>query len=69
MKELIEALNIFLKYTDMSHPFHCEHDILTVDYDKNVLCMTKEDVDRLDELGFFWNDNEGHFNSWKYGSC
>lgn len=54
MKELIEALQIMLRYfkdADEKFPTHCEHDILYVwgvDFDKIPL----EDVLRLYELGF-----------------
>jgi hypothetical protein len=54
MKELIEALQIMLRYfknADEKFPTHCEHDILYVwgvDFDKIPL----DDVLRLYELGF-----------------
>jgi hypothetical protein len=70
MKDLIEALQIFLKYGDPSYPTHCEHDTLTIcgiDPDK----VSEEDKARLDELGFFVSDDQGDnmFMSYKYGSA
>ncbi len=72
MKDFIEALTIFLKYGDLSYPTHCEHDELTISGHDGVYHkdrMTAEDVTRLDELGFFWSDEEEYFKSFKYGSC
>lgn len=73
MKDLIEALNIFLKYGDVKYPFHCEHDVLYVKYDSSI--VSEEDKKRLDELGFFCVDDDGEllesngFASYRYGSC
>lgn len=69
MKELIEALQIMNKYYDGSGPTHCEHDILTicgVDPEK----VSKVDIERLDDLGFFVGDEYGEsaFHSFKFGS-
>ncbi len=30
MRDLIKALQIFLKYNDVTYPTHCEHDELTI---------------------------------------
>lgn len=50
MKELIEALQILLKYGDVKYPFQCEHDTLhIVGYDPEKI--SKEDRIRLGELG------------------
>jgi len=67
MEDLIKALQIFLKYGNKAYPFHCEHDVLTVDYDPEV--FSKKDIVDLDELGFFIDEEEGNFRSYKYGSC
>ena len=67
MKDLIEALNILLKYGDEKNPTWCEHDVLhIVGYDNVV---SDEDIDRLDSLGFFWSEEDDSFYSFKYGSC
>ena len=70
LTELIEA--IFLKYQGSSD-FHCEHDVFMyygLD-DEKIENMDKEDIERLDKLGFFLSDSDGerHFRSFKYGSC
>lgn len=71
MKDLIEALTIFLKYGDPYAPTHCEHDVLHVDIDPTLV----SDVDkvRLDELSFMpgdeGSDHEGGFYSFRFGSC
>ena len=67
MNELIEALQIFAKYTDTKWPTHCEHDVLWicgVEPDK----VTEEDKKRLDELGFFI-DEDNYFKSFHFGSA
>ena len=71
MKDLIESLNILLKYAnDSQWPTHCEHDILYIgcgidDLEK----ISKEDIEKLDELGFFWDEESDGFASYRYGSC
>jgi len=68
MTDLLEAIQIFLKYGNPSHPFHCEHDILTVDIDPDL--VSEQDMNRLDDLGFFVStEHDGMFSSYKYGSC
>ena len=68
MEKLIQALQIFLKYNNPTHPTHCEHDVLM------VVGITEEEVsdedkDKLDELGFFWNSEYDCWASYKFGSA
>lgn len=68
MKELIEALQIFLKYKDEKRPTHCEHDTLY------IMGVTKEEVSkedflRLNQLGFIYSDSEHAWISFRYGSA
>ena len=65
MKEFIEALTIFMKYNDCDSPFSCEHDILYVTCIDPEL-VSKEDDKKLDELGFFVEDDV--YVSYRYGS-
>ena len=70
MKDLIKALQIFLKYCDPDNkwPTHCEHDelwIISVD-PKDV---SEEDKIQLEELGFFEDDVEDCFKSFRFGSA
>lgn len=68
MKDLIEALNIFLKYGNQKWPTHCEHDVLQVcGYSKEKISL--EDRTKLESLGFFWDDEFDCWTSFKYGSC
>jgi DNA-binding protein YbaB len=67
MKDLIEALQIFLKYGNPDYPTHCEHDVMTVDINPEL--VSEEDKKVLDELGFFAENEEGCFKSFKFGSC
>ncbi len=68
MKDLIEALKIFEKYIgDKIYPTWAEHDEFGVCCDKEN--MSEEDIKKLDELGFFYNEEYECFVSYKYGSC
>lgn len=68
MKNLIEALNIFLKYGDESNPTHCEHDVLwIVGYTEEQI--SEEDTARLKELGFFFSSSDQGWQSYRYGSA
>jgi len=69
MKDLIAALTILLKYGNPDHPTHCEHDIMYV-CGINPEDVSAEDIKKLDELGFFVNEDfEDSFKSFRYGSC
>jgi len=66
MRNLIEALTIFLKYGDPSYPTHCEHDELWIcGYDD--VEFSPEDKQKLEFLGFF-NYGDG-WESFRYGSA
>jgi len=68
MKELIEALQIFLKYGNSPYPTNCSHDVLAImDITKEQISET--DISRLNELGFFWSDKDHCFFSFKFGSA
>jgi hypothetical protein len=69
MKDLIEALTIFLKYKNVRNPTHCEHDVLhVVDVTKEE--VSAEDAARLKELGFLWStENDGCWVSFRFGSA
>lgn len=68
MKDLIEALTIFLKYGDPHCPTHCEHDVLTI-CGINPTGVSDEDKKRLGGLGFFVEETEECFQSFRFGSC
>lgn len=65
MSDLIEALQVFLKYGNPSYPTHCEHDVFTVCIDPKV--VSKEDKAKLYQLGFFEKDND--FQSFRFGAA
>lgn len=65
MKDLIEALTIFMKYDDDDN-VHCEHDELYICIDPEI--VSDEDKIRLDQLSFRPND-VGGFSSYRFGSC
>jgi hypothetical protein len=71
MKDLIEALTIFMKYLEDENDFSptgCEHDVLyimSVGEDE----VSQADCMRLDELGFFWNNEYDCWASFRFGSA
>ena len=67
--DLAEAIPLLAKHATGSFPFHCEHDELTVMSDPEQ--YTPEELARLDELGFFVDDEYGGicFKSFRYGSA
>lgn len=67
MKDLIEALQIFSKYTTAPWPTHCEHDVMYVNVP--VEKVSDEDKARLDELDFFPDGDDEIFMSFRFGSC
>jgi len=67
MEDLIKALQIFLKYGNPDYPTNCSHDCLWVDIDHEK--VSKEDIKKLEELGFSIDDENDGFYSFKYGSC
>jgi len=67
MSNLIKALQIFLKYGDEEWPTNCSHDEFAVMIDPAI--VSDEDIVLLDDLGFFPEDGEDWFVSYKYGSC
>lgn len=68
MRNLIEALQIFLKYGNPSHPTHCEHDEMTI-CGINPKKVSQEDKDLLYDLGFFEDEGDKRFKSFRYGSA
>ena len=67
MKDLIEALNIFLKYDNPKYPTHCEHDELTICVSPAL--VSAEDIVILREKGFLAVETEDCFKSFRYGSA
>jgi hypothetical protein len=65
MKDLIEALTIFMKYDDGDN-VSCDHDELFICIDPSE--VSEEDLKRLEELSFEPNDVDG-FSSHRFGSC
>lgn len=68
MKDLIQALTIFSKYTDTQRPTHCEHDTLMV-VDIEFDQISPEDSAILNSLGFFWSDEDGAWESHRFGNA
>lgn len=67
MDKLIEALQIFLKYDNPEFPTHCEHDVMYVSIEYDL--VSEDDKEKLDELGFFPCDETGFFKSYRFGSA
>lgn len=68
MKNLIAALNIFLKYKDSDFPTHCEHDVLWICGYKGIE-FSEEDRIELKKLGFFEDEGDDCWKSYRYGSA
>lgn len=68
MEQLIQALQIFLKYGNPNNPTHCEHDEMTI-CGISPEDVSDEDKKKLDELGFFVSDSDNCFRSFKFGSA
>lgn len=66
MKDLISALQIFLKYGNPDYPTDCRDETLSVMINPNI--VTYEDKNILEELGFLIDDENECFISFKYGS-
>ena len=69
MDDLIEALQIFKKYSDTKYPTHCEHDVLYICGGIEPADVSDKDKERLEELGFDEDLDVGGFASFKFGSC
>ena len=65
MDDLIKALTIFKKYTDSEYPTCCEHDILHVIVNPDIVSL--KDIEELETLGFI--ADEDSFRSYRFGSC
>lgn len=52
MEDLIKALQIFLKYTNLQNPTNCEHDAMII-YEIGFDEVDPSDREELDKLGFF----------------
>jgi hypothetical protein len=68
MKDLIEALSIFLKYGNPDYPTHCEHDVLWI-CGIEPSQVSEADKVRLELLGFFVDKSDDCFKSYKFGSA
>jgi hypothetical protein len=68
VNDLIEALQILLKYGNPDYPTHCEHDMLTI-VGIDPKDVSQEDIQKLDELGFFVSNEYYAFISFKFGSA
>jgi hypothetical protein len=67
VKELLEALTLFAKYTDARHPTCCEHDTLYVLVDPAD--VSAEDRARLEALGFIAHEDDKNFYSYRFGAA
>lgn len=68
MEDLLKAIQIFLKYGNPVNPTHCEHDVMRVNINSEI--VSEEDLKELNKLGFFPDDEfEDTFKSYKFGRC
>jgi hypothetical protein len=71
MNDLIEALQILAKYGNPTFPTHCEHDVLFISPEISPILVSDEDINKLEELGFFVSVEYGEelFKSYRFGGC
>lgn len=68
MKNLIEALSIFMGYCgNIPFPTDCEHEVMYISHSVTREGMSDEDIKRLEELGFYWDEELDCFFSYIYG--
>lgn len=69
MNDLIKALTILNKYIDSEDrwPTWCGHDVFGVSVDPAD--VSEEDIKALEELGFFPDEENESFISYRFGSC
>ena len=68
MEDLIEALQIFLKYGNPNYPIECGwQELYTCGIDPAA--VSTEDTARLSELGFFVREGAKCFESYRFGNC
>lgn len=67
MKDLIKALQIFLKYADAYSPTFCNYDEFCIAH-INPNDVSKKDKADLEKLGFLVDEEEERFMSFRYGS-
>lgn len=66
MKDLIRALTILSKYCNDDYPTNCDHDVLRVTVNPDV--VTEEDKLELSVLGFYGDNDLKCFYSYRFGS-
>lgn len=66
MDDLIKALQLLRKYGNPEYPTLCEHDELRVLIDPKS--VSKEDIIALDALGFYPEEDDDCFISYRFGS-
>lgn len=68
MDDLIKALTILRKYGNPNYPTACAHDELII-CGINPLAVSAEDIETLDQLGFFIDTDDECFKSFRFGSA
>jgi len=71
VSDLIEALQILLKYGNPEYPTNCQHDVMMIHPDIDPGKVSHEDLTRLEELEFIVSNEDGerHFRSYHFGSA
>lgn len=64
---LIEAISIFTKYSEEDFPTSCEHDIMYIHVDPEI--VSEKDKKRLEELHFNVSEDLNCFTSTRFGSA
>jgi hypothetical protein len=67
MKDLYEAIGIFLKYSDEQFPSWCTYDELHICVEPEKISL--KDIEKLEKLSFTPDDSGEGFYSFRFGSC
>jgi len=67
MEELIKALQLLATYAKPNYPLQCEHDKLSVMVDP--ITVSSDDKRLLEVMGFYADNDNDCFYSYRYGSC
>lgn len=69
LSQLIEALQIVLKYGDIEWPTHCEHGEMWLANVDAQATFSPEDHARLAGLGFYYDEDDECYKSYSFGSA
>lgn len=67
MEDLIQALLIFNKYSKDEYPSRCDYEVFHICISPRD--VSKDDISKLEKLGFEADYENDDFFSYRFGSC